>query len=327
MQAIVVGDGPEFLLRWTEVADPVAVAGEALVEIHATSVNRADLAQRCGNYPPAPGAPPYLGIEMAGVISALPGEADADCPFAVGQRVCAILGGGGYAEQVAVDVRHLLPLPESLTTPEGGAVAEAFLTAYVNLFLEAGLLSGERLLVHGGASGVGTAAIQLAVHEGATVCVTARSDRKLQACRSLGAAVAVNHTESDWSEEVMDATGGGVDVVLDCVGGSYLERNVAVLRQRGRLVCIGLLGGSNGKLPLGQVMLHRLRVIGSVLRSRSDDEKAVIVAGFQDKFGAALAAREIAPVIHAQLPIQRVEEAHQLVERFDNVGNVVLEMA
>ena len=329
MHAIVVGDGPELPLRWAEVPDPVVGDGEALVDIHATSVNRADLAQRSGSYPPPPGAPPYLGLEMSGVITELPaggggGGGHGGRPLAVGQRVCAILGGGGYAEQVAVDVRHLMPLPESLTTLEGGAVAEAFLTAYVNLFVEAGLRRGERLLIHGGASGVGTAAIQLAVHEGITVCVTARSARKLDACRSLGASVAVNHMESDWPAAVTAATEGGVDVVLDCVGGSYLERNVAVLRPRGRLVCIGLIGGSSGELPVGELMRRRLRLIGSVLRSRSADEKAEIVAGFEQRFGTALAARDVAPIIHAQLPIQRVEEAHRLVERFDNVGNVVL---
>ena len=224
--AIVVGDGAGAPLEWRRVADPQPQPHEALVRIHATAVNRADLLQRRGGYDPPPGAPPWLGLEMAGVVaSAGPCAAG----FAAGDRVCSILPGGGYAEAVAADPRYLMPLPEALSFVEGGGLPEVFLTAYVNLFMEAGLAAGETVLVHGGASGVGTAAIQLARRAGATVCVTARSAAKLAACRELGAQVTANHATEDWAQ-VIAAAAGGVDVILDCVGADYLARNLRLLR-------------------------------------------------------------------------------------------------
>ncbi len=320
MHAIVVGDGPEAPLEWREVPDPRPLPHEVLVRIHATAVNRADLYQRRGGYDPPPGAPPYLGLEMAGVVEACGAETSG---VAVGDRVCSILGGGGYAEAVAVDARHLLPVPEALSLVEGGGLPEVFLTAYVNLFLEAGLSAGETVLIHGGASGVGTAAIQLARHAGATVCVTARSEEKLAACRTLGAQVAVNHVTEDWAAAI-GAAAGGVDVILDCVGGAYLERHLKLLRVRGRLVFIATLGGATAEFPIGQLMGKRLRLIGSVLRPRTADEKAAISAGFQRDFGAAVAARELLPIIHTAMPIQQAAAAHALLERYDNIGKVVL---
>ena len=293
---------------------------EVLVRIHATAVNRADLAQRRGGYDPPPGASPYLGLEMAGEVAAVGAQAEG---FAVGDRVYSILGGGGYAEAVAADPSYLMPLPDALSFTEGGGVPEVFLTAYVNLFMEAGLAAGETVLIHGGASGVGTAAIQLARHAGATVCVTARSEAKLAACRALGAEVAVNHTTGQW-EEAIAAAASGVDVILDCVGASYLARNLGLLRERGRLVFIATLGGNEAEFRIGDLMRKRQRLIGSVLRARSAAEKAAIAAGFQRDFGAAVAAREILPVIHAVLPVQQAQQAHDLVERYDNIGKVVL---
>ena len=302
------------------MADPEPQPHEVLVRIHATAVNRADLMQRRGGYDPPPGAPPWLGLEMAGVVASVGPRAQG---FAAGDRVCSILPGGGYAEAVAADPRYLMPLPEALSFAEGGGLPEVFLTAYVNLFMEAGLAAGETVLIHGGASGVGTAAIQLARRAGATVCVTARSAAKLAACRKLGAQVTANHATEDWVE-VIGAAAGGVDVILDCVGGAYLARNLQLLRLRGRLVCIATLGGNVAELPIGDLMRKRLRIIGSVLRSRSAEEKAAISAGFQRDFGAAVAAREMLPVIHTTLPVQRAGEAHALVEGYGNIGKVVL---
>ena len=326
MHAIVVGDGPEAPLEWREVPDPEPQPHEVLVQIHATAVNRADLFQRRGGYDPPPGASPYLGLEMAGVVAAVGSEAGAaanGAGVAVGDRVCSILGGGGYAEAVAVDARHLMPVPDALSWVEGGGLPEVFLTAYVNLFIEAGLQASETVLIHGGASGVGTAAIQLARRAGATVCVTARSDEKLAACRELGAEVAVNHTAGDWAAEIAAAV-GGVDVILDCVGGAYFERHLQLLRVRGRLVFIATLGGATAELPIGQLMAKRARLIGSVLRPRTADEKAAISAAFQRDFGAAVAAREILPIIHTTFPIQRAGQAHALIESYANIGKVVL---
>ena len=320
MHAIVVGSGAEAPLQWRQVADPEPKPDEVLVRIHATAVNRADLAQRRGGYDPPPGASPYLGLEMAGEVAAVGAQAEG---FAVGDRVCSILGGGGYAEAVAADPSYLMPLPDALSFTEGGGLPEVFLTAYVNLFMEAGLAAGETVLIHGGASGVGTAAIQIARHAGATVCVTARSEAKLAACRALGADVAVNHTTGQWEEEI-GAAAGGVDVILDCVGASYLARNLGLLRERGRLVFIATLGGNVAEFRIGDLMRKRQRLIGSVLRARSAAEKAAIAAGFQRDFGAAVAAREILPVIHAVLPVQQAQQAHDLLERYDNIGKVVL---
>ena len=320
MHAIVVGSGAEAPLQWRQVADPEPKPHEVLVRIHATAVNRADLAQRRGGYDPPPGASPYLGLEMAGEVAAVGAQAEG---FAVGDRVYSILGGGGYAEAVAADPSYLMPLPDALSFTEGGGLPEVFLTAYVNLFMEAGLAAGETVLIHGGASGVGTAAIQIARHAGATVCVTARSEAKLAACRALGADVAVNHTTGQWEEEI-GAAAGGVDVILDCVGASYLARNLGLLRERGRLVFIATLGGNVAEFRIGDLMRKRQRLIGSVLRARSAAEKAAIAAGFQRDFGAAVAAREILPVIHAVLPVQQAQQAHDLLERYDNIGKVVL---
>ncbi len=320
MHAIVVGSGAQAPLQWREVADPEPKPHEVLVRIHATAVNRADLAQRRGGYDPPLGASPYLGLEMAGEVVAL---GAATKGVAVGDRVCSILGGGGYAEAVAADPSYLMPLPEALSYTEGGGLPEVFLTAYVNMFMEAGLTAGETVLIHGGASGVGTAAIQLARHAGAKVCVTARSEAKLAACRELGADVAVNHTSEQW-EEVIGASTGGVDVILDCVGASYLTRNLAVLRERGRLVFIATLGGTVAEFRIGDLMRRRQRLIGSVLRARSAAEKAVISAGFQRDFGAAVSAREILPIVHSVVPVQHAQQAHDLVERYENIGKVVL---
>lgn len=320
MQAIVVGDDPARSLRWQEAAEPAApAAGHVLVQVAATAVNRADLLQRAGRYPPPPGAPATLGLELAGRIVRL-GAGVAG--WSAGDRVCAIVAGGAYAERCPVPAGSLMRVPDRLSLTEAAAVPEAFLTAFVNLFREADLQAGEAVLIHGGASGVGTAAIQLARCAGARVAVTARDDRKLAACRRLGAELAIDHVRQDFAAEI--AAWGGADVVLDIVGAPYLERNLRVLAVGGRLVLLATLEGAAGTVDLAALMRRRLRLIGSVLRSRSDAEKAAITAGFTRRFLPLFAGGRLRPIIDRTMPIRRAGDAHALVERFGNVGKIVL---
>ncbi len=321
MHAIVVGRAPEHSLRWEEVSEPAPPpAGHVLVDVAATAVNRADLMQRAGRYPPPPGASDILGLEIAGRIGAL-GQGVAE--WSAGDRVCAIVPGGAYAERCAVPAGSLMRVPERLSLTEAAAVPEAFLTAYVNLFQEAELRAGESVLIHGGASGVGTAAIQLAACAGARVAVTARDERKLAVCRRLGAELAIDHTRQDFAAEI-ERDWGGVDMVLDIVGADYLERNLRVLATRGRLVLLATLGGAQATVDLAALMRRRIRIIGSVLRGRSDEEKAAITAGFAWRFLPLFDEGRLQPIIDRTLPIRQAGDAHALVEDFGNVGKVVL---
>ncbi len=321
MKAILVDEtSPERTMRWAEAPDPVPGPGEVLVDIHATAVNRADLLQRAGNYPPPPGAPPYLGLEMAGVVAGLGAGVQGWQP---GERVCALLAGGGYAEKVAVPEQLLVRLPEDWSFVRAAAFPEVFYTAFVNLFMEAQLQPGERVLIHGGASGVGTAAIQLARAAGCRVAVTAGTPAKCTRCLELGAELAIDYREEDFAEVVQERL-GGVDVILDISGGAYLERNLKVLTLKGRLVLIALLGGPTAPIDLGLLLRKRLRLIGSLLRSRSLEEKTQIVEGFAARFWPQMRAGRIAPVTEAVLPIARAAEAHQLLAENRNTGKVVL---
>ena len=321
MRAIVVGDDAERSLIWQEVAEPAQPSADhVLVEVAATAVNRADLLQRAGRYPPPPGAPETLGLEVAGRIGRL-GAGVAG--WSVGDRVCAIVAGGAYAERCWVHAGSLMRVPERLSLVEAAAVPEAFLTAFVNLFQEADLQPEQSVLIHGGASGVGTAAIQLGVAAGSRVAVTARDERKLIACRSLGAELAIDHTRQDFAA-VIEEKWGGVDVVLDIVGAAYVERNLRALLPRGRLVLLATLGGAQATVDLAAVMRKRLRLIGSVLRGRSDEEKAQITAGFARRFLPLLADGRLRPIIDRTVPIRAAAEAHALVEGYQNVGKVVL---
>ena len=280
MKAMLVDqDTPDRRLCWQEVPDCTFAPDEVLVHVRATAVNRADLLQRAGRYPPPPGAPLYLGLEMSGVVAAAGPQAGDWRP---GDRVCALLAGGGYAEQAAVHHQLLLRLPEAWDFARAAAVPEAFYTAFVNLFLEAQAQPGEVVLIHGGASGVGTAAIQLARQAGCRVVATAGSQAKLDCCTRLGAELAVNHRERDFAEAVLEHC-PGVDVILDIGGAGYLERNLRSLAPRGRLVLLALLEGSVASVELGQVMRQRLRLIGSVLRSRPLAEKVEITRQFADR--------------------------------------------
>ncbi|MEE1939466.1 NAD(P)H-quinone oxidoreductase [Streptomyces sp. TRM 70361] len=327
MHAITVTEpgGPD-VLAWTEVDDPEPGAGEVLVEVVAAGVNRADLLQRQGHYDPPPGAPPYPGLECSGRIAALgPGVAG----WRVGDEVCALLAGGGYAEKVAVPAGQLLPPPD---TPDGpldlvtaAALPEVACTVWSNVFMLAGLRAGETLLVHGGASGIGTMAIQLAKAAGATVAVTAGSPHKLARCAELGADILVDHREQDFAAEVKEATGGkGADVVLDIIGAKYLERNVKVLATGGRLVVIGLQGGVKGELHLGALLAKRGTVAATSLRARPAAEKAEIVAAVREHVWPLLADGRVRPVVDRTLPMSNASGAHRVLGGSGHVGKVVL---
>jgi putative PIG3 family NAD(P)H quinone oxidoreductase len=311
-------------LVWQDTADPTCEPDDVIVDIHATALNRADLMQRAGNYPPPPGAPDILGLEMAGVIS----EVGANVrEWKVGDRVCALLPGGGYAEKVAVPQAMLMPVPHSWSYEQAGALPEAYFTAFVNLYLEANLQPGEMVLVHGGASGVGTAAIQLLRATGNLAIITASTDEKCAACTKLGADLAINYKSQDFVEQVKAYTdGGGVDVILDMVGAAYLERNLSLLRLKGRLVFISMLSGGQTEINLGALMGRRLRMIGSVLRSRAVEEKVEIKERFMDLFWTHLEDGSIQPVIDSVYSITQANEAHQRMAENHNIGKLVLQV-
>ncbi|MER5354956.1 NAD(P)H-quinone oxidoreductase [Kitasatospora sp. NPDC002551] len=313
--------GPEALV-WAEVPDPVPGEGEVLVEVAATAVNRADLLQRQGFYDPPPGSPRYPGLECAGRIAALgPGVSG----WAVGDEVCALLVGGGYAQRVAVPVGQLLPVPDGLTLEQAAALPEVVCTVWSNVFLTAHLRPGETVLVHGGASGIGTMAIQLAKAVGARVAVTAGGPEKLARCAELGADVLIDYRAQDFVEVLREATGGaGADVVLDIMGAKYLQRNVDALAVNGRLVIIGLQGGVNGELNLNTLLRKRGAVIATNLRGRPLAEKAAIVAAVREHVWPLVASGVVKPVVDRVLPLTEAAEAHRVLEAGGQVGKVVL---
>jgi putative PIG3 family NAD(P)H quinone oxidoreductase len=323
VKAIVVKeDGVHPTLGWEEIPDISYGPEEVLVDVWATSVNRADLIQAQGNYPPPPGASNVLGLEMAGIISEVGPLVEGWKP---GDRVCALLPGGGYAEKAAVPHRMLLRLPPDWSFAYGAAVPEAWYTVFVNLFLEGNLKKGEIVLIHAGGSGVGTAAVQLAKAYGARVFVTAGSKEKLACCRSLGVELAIDYKTQDFLSEIRAATDQkGVDLILDPVGGSFLEKNLKVLRPFGRLVNIGLLGGPIGIFDMSQVLGKRLKIIGSVLRTRPLAEKIEISDKFRDQIWPLFESGQLHPVIDSIFDIQDVGKAHLYVEMNKNIGKVVL---
>ncbi|MFR9778815.1 NAD(P)H-quinone oxidoreductase [Micromonospora sp. MS34] len=312
--------GPEALV-WSEVPDPEPGPGEVLVEVRASAVNRADLLQRQGQYPPPPGAPAYPGLECSGVVAALgPGVSG----WAVGDEVCALLAGGGYAERVAVPAGQLLPVPAGVDLVDAAALPEVACTVWSNVVQLARLARGETLLVHGGGSGIGTFAVQLGVALGATVVVTARS-AKHERLRELGAAHAIDYREQDFVEEVRRVTDGrGADVILDIMGAAYLPRNVAALATGGRLVVIGMQGGRKGELDLGMLLAKRASVHATALRSRPLDEKAEIVRGVREQVWPLVEAGTVRPIVHARAKLADAADAHRLVETNDHVGKVLL---
>ena len=323
MKAIVITEpgGPEVLVL-REVPDAVAGPGEVLVRVRASAVNRADLMQREGHYDPPPGASPYPGLECSGTIAWLGAGVTA---WAVGDQVCALLSGGGYAELVAVPVGQLLPVPAGVSLVEAAALPEVTCTVWSNVFMSAALQPGETLLVHGGSSGIGTMAIQLAREVGAHVAVTAGSADKLERCRALGASLLVNYREQDFVDAVRTATGGhGADVVLDNMGAKYLSRNVDVLAANGRLVVIGLQGGTRAELDLGALLRKRAAVIATSLRARPLAEKAAIVAAVREHVWPLVESGAVHPVVHATLPLADAGRAHQVLADSQHVGKVLL---
>jgi tumor protein p53-inducible protein 3 len=309
-------------LVWQEMADPVCGPEEVLVDVHATALNRADLAQRAGNYPPPPGASDILGLDLAGEIAQRGEKVNG---WKIGDRVCALLPGGGYAERVSVPQQMLMPIPAGWSYAQAGAMPEAYLTAFVNLYMEANLQPGETVLVHGGASGVGTAAIQLTHATGNPVIITAGSTGKCDACVKLGADLAVNYKEEDFAEKVRVFTNGaGVDMILDIGGADYLARNLSLLKLKGRIVFIALLGGSQAQIDLSILQRRRIHMIGSLLRSRALAEKIEIKEKFMARFWRLLEEAKIQPVIDSVYPIAQANEAQQRMAENRNIGKIVL---
>lgn len=323
MHAVTIAapGGPEELVL-SDVPTPTPAAGEVRIKVVAAGVNRADVLQRQGHYPPPPGAPEYPGLEVSGVIDALGEQATI---WHKGDEVCALLPGGGYAEYVCVDERLVLPVPEGIMVDDAAALPEAVCTVWSNVFLTANLQRGETFLVHGGASGIGTMAIQLAKQVGATVAVTAGSQDKLALCRELGADILINYRDADFVAAIKDATdGSGADVVLDNMGAEYLARNVKALATGGRLVVIGLQGGTTAEVNLGALLAKRAAVIGTSLRSRPLAERATIVAAVREHVWPLLESGAIRPVIHATYPLADAADAHRAMEAFTHKGKLLL---
>lgn len=311
--------GDPDVLRYDDAPDPQPAEGELLVRVRATAVNRADLLQRRGGYAPPPGASPILGLELAGEVLAPAGD------WRAGDRVMAVVTGGGYAQLAAVPAGVAIRIPEPFSFEQAAAIPEAFLTAYLNLFTLGRLQPGDAALIHAGASGVGTAAIQLARAAGARVLATAGSDEKLALCRELGAEVAINYRAEAFQDCVRAATGGrGADVVLDFVGAPYWDANMAALAPGGRLMLIGFLGGSRGQLDLGAIMGKSLTVTSTTLRRTPLPQKIALTRAFAEFALPRFASGELRPVVDTILPLAQAAEAHQLLEANRNAGKVVL---
>jgi putative PIG3 family NAD(P)H quinone oxidoreductase len=320
VRAVVAADagGPE-VLSVGEVEDPRPGPGEVLVDVVATAVNRADTLQRQGFYPPPPGAPDTIGLECSGRVAEL-GEGVEG--WSVGDEVCALLAGGGYAAQVAVPVGQVMPVPGGVGLVEAAALPEVAATVWSNVFMTAHLQKGERFLVHGGAGGIGTMAIQLAAARGAEVFTTAGSPEKLELCRSLGAGRAIDYREEDFVEILTEA--GGADVILDNMGAKYLGRNVTALATGGRLVIIGMQGGSKGELDINALLRKRASVTATTLRARPLAEKAAICCGVVENVWPLVASGAIRPVVETTMPLEDVARAHQLMDDGAHSGKILL---
>ncbi|KKD09711.1 NAD(P)H-quinone oxidoreductase [Streptomyces sp. WM6386] len=323
MRAITIPEpgGPEALV-WDEAPDPVPGEGEVLVEVVASAVNRADILQRQGFYDPPPGASPHPGLECSGrVVETGPGVSG----WAVGDEVCALLSGGGYAEKVVVPAGQLLPVPKGVDLRQAAALPEVTCTVWSNVFMISHLRPGETLLVHGGSSGIGTMAIQLAKAVGAKVAVTAGTKEKLDHCAELGADILVNYREQDFVAEVKQATGGaGADVILDNMGAKYLDRNVQTLAVNGRLAIIGMQGGIKGELNIAALLAKRAAISATSLRARPPAEKTAIVAAVREHVWPLLDGGHVRPVVDREIPMSDAAAAHRVVEESGHVGKVLL---
>ena len=326
MRAIITESGGP--MTWGVVPDPAVHDGEIAIDVVSAGVNRADLLQAKGHYPPPPGASEIIGLEVSGRIAEVgPGVTG----WSVGQEVCALLAGGGYAERVVVPAGQVMPLPDGVDVHRAAALPEVACTVWSNVVMTAGLRAGHTVLLHGGASGIGTHAIQVARELGAKVAVTAGSAEKLALCRDLGADVLINYRDEDFVERIRERTSGvGADVILDIMGAAYLDRNIDALAPDGRLVVIGFQGGVKGELNLGKLLAKRAGVIATALRSRPVDGpsgKSTIVAEVLANVWPMIAAGRVRPMVGAELPIQDAADAHRLLESGEVTGKVLLRVA
>jgi putative PIG3 family NAD(P)H quinone oxidoreductase len=325
MRAIVADQpGDPDVLHVAEVPDPVVRPGEVLLRVRASALNRADLLQRRGLYPPPPGESEIIGMEAAGEVESV---AEGVTGWSPGDRACALLAGGGYAEKVAVPAGQLMRIPDNIDTITAAAIPECFLTAHDNMVTRGRLRRGETVLIHGGAGGIGTAAIQVARRAGARVVVTAGTAERLQRCRELGADEVINHREEDFVERVAAITGGrGADVILDIIGAAYLERNLRALAEEGRLVVIGLQGGVRAEIDLNTMLSRRLTLIATTMRRRSPEQKAEVVRRATEDLLPGFADGSLRPVVDRVLPLDQAAEAHRAMEAGEPVGKILLAM-
>ncbi|AQA02855.1 NAD(P)H-quinone oxidoreductase [Mycobacterium sp. MS1601] len=323
MRAIVAESSEELI--WRDVPDVAPDHGEILIKVACAGVNRADLLQAAGKYPPPPGASPILGLEVSGTVVGLGGSTT---DWQIGQEVCALLAGGGYAEYVAVPCGQVLPLPDGVSVYDAAALPEVACTVWSNLVMTAHLSAGQWVLIHGGASGIGTHAIQVASALGARVAVTAGSRAKLDLCRELGAEVVISYRDEDFVERIRDASAGaGADVILDIMGASYLDRNIDALANDGQLIVIGMQGGVKGELNLGKLISKRARVIGTALRGRhvgGATGKSPIVHAVAESVWPMIADEQVRPIIGATFPIEEAADAHRLLESGQVTGKILL---
>lgn len=314
--------GDADVLQIADVDAPTAGPGQVVVDMVAAGVNRADVMQRLGHYPPPKGASPLPGLEVSGTIREIGPDVEG---WSVGDEVCALVDGGGYAEQVLVPAAQLLPVPKGVSLTDAAGLPEVACTVWSNVFMTANLQPGETFLVHGGSSGIGTMATQLATAAGARVAVTAGSQDKLDVCRELGADILVNYKEQDFVDEVREATDGhGADVILDLMGAKYLPRNVDLLATSGRLVVIGLMGGRTGELDLGKMLSKRAAVIATSLRARPAAEKAAIVAAVHEHVWPLIEDGAVRPIIQGTHPLDRAADAHRELEASGHIGKILL---
>jgi putative PIG3 family NAD(P)H quinone oxidoreductase len=323
MRAVVCeGAGGIEVLKVGEIPEPEPAVDEVVIEVVAAGVNRADLLQRQGFYPPPPGAPGTIGLEVSGRIAAVGSEVDG---WSVGDECCALLAGGGYAEKVVVPAPQVMPVPDGLDLISAAALPEVVATVWSNVFMAAHLKVGETLLVHGGSSGIGTMAIQLGVAHGARVLTTVGSTEKMEFCTRLGADVAINYKEAEWASVVQEATkNAGADVILDIIGARYLTDNVKSLAYDGRLVVIGMQGGAKGELDLGRLMSRRGSVISTGLRTRSVEDKGRILAEVVGHVWPLIAEKKVRPIVHTTFPLAEVATAHETLEQSAQIGKVLL---
>jgi NADPH2:quinone reductase len=315
MHAILIKEDKS--LVWSEVPDPVIKDNEILIEVHAAALNRADLMQRAGHYPPPPGWPEWMGLEVAGVVL----ETPANCRWKRGDPVCALLGGGGYAEKVAVPADMVLPIPEGLSMVEAAAIPEAFATSYLNLCVEGGLKAGDTVFIQAGASGLGMAAIQLAKALGAKVVTSVGTEEKARFVRGLGADVIINRRQESIAAVLAQHP---VDIAMDCVAGADLGACLETMARGGRWIVIATLGGSISELNMTDFFKRGIRLIGSTLRSRTSKMKAEILAGLEETLWASFSTGKIKVWVHKTLPIARAEEAHAILQNQENLGKVIL---